>query len=1417
MSDSAPSVDVSAAVTDGDLRAWRDAATAGGLPAPGTERWQPLRAGVVNMWEFDVAEIWFADGNAQLKGLNESGKSTLMVLTTLMLLAGDTSPQYIDTMGTTNKRFRYYVEPSGEESDRREPTTSANRGWCWMEYGRRGPGGDEFVTTLLHAATQRAQQSSTKVTWVVAEGRARVRDGLTLVRGNTVVPPADVSDDDSVIVCGTGAEYRDRVARVIFDAPVEHLDAVVRMLKVIRTPKLGTRLNPAFLRESLRDALPPLAPKEIRQLADGWEQLEQIAAERDSAEEARLAVERFIETAWQPWASAEVRRAADAVVRSSTRFDDVTRKTRLAREDLDNVQRETTEVEAQLERIGAELDENDGRQKALRSSARYRDATSTATRAEELREQRDDQERQVKEQVERCEAAKRSRELAVTERESARVDVEDAGAALEAAAGSLHDACRDAGLTHAPGWISDGEPERIGVAARERRGAIRALRALHLEVKRTADRAEGARNAASEADQRHRGAEEEADGCASRTSRAAQDLLDRLAGWATGGLVQIDAALLAQWAATIDTMVDTPPDVTPVPLLATTVHRDLLDGLRTSLEVEHHRLGEEARRLSDELDELDQRIAAVEAERDPVPAPPQGWSRRDRPAAGADGAPLWLLVEPTADLDQAGLDLLEAALAATGLLDAWLSPEGRWRTSDGDDLVALGGNPVEPNLATVLAPAGDLPPSLRHSVEQVLNSVAYLRADTADGPNPGVWIAEDGRFHTPTLEGRAGTDQHGAVLLGAAARRQHRERRLTELRSEHDGIRAAAAVCATQLEDLTERSQILTSWAADLPSDVDLVASVTAHLAAQRRVEELSEQLVVAQEREALAQTAHDDARAAAAEFEALHQLPHDTDRLDDVAEAVEEAIRRLDRFTAAGLVLRAARNAHDQAAGRLTFAEETEQREEKVRYKTEAALAKIAHELQLAEDALSGDVVDTLAEMQHLEDSAHQLGKQRDEATERLRELDQRKGSAEQQLATREDEEEAARAEREQQVTRWFTIVDTGLPSLLDIADPPARTVSGALNAARAARAAIEPRAWPPSEDTDGQAERCQRAWKQVVTATTPLNATLLGSSRRSVQIHESDDRDLPSLQIVIDASGAGFAPPEAVRRLAHQYEVLRTNYDESMHRTLHELLGSTFIEHLRSRLQQVADLHARINDVFADHPTGATRTTLRVRRVPAEGDTTAARVLEFLEGSSYSLLTPEAQAEVRTFLQLRIDEARAEARDAGDSDWYNRLATALDYRRWFDTTIELRAGETGTWKPMTVGTHGRLSGGAGVVTLMLPLVATVAALYSSCPSGPRLLWLDEAFDGVDAVNRSSLLGMLHEFDMDWLLAGPGLLVNTATVRHAAIWDVVRADHPQPGVTLELSLWSAGRLELLDVPDAATLDTQPATNGTSP
>ena len=66
-----------------------------------------------------------------------------------------------------------------------------------------------------------------------------------------------------------------------------------------------------------------------------------------------------------------------------------------------------------------------------------------------------------------------------------------------------------------------------------------------------------------------------------------------------------------------------------------------------------------------------------------------------------------------------------------------------------------------------------------------------------------------------------------------------------------------------------------------------------------------------------------------------------------------------------------------------------------------------------------------------------------------------------------------------------------------------------------------------------------------------------------------------------------------------------------------------------------------------------------------------------------------------------------------------------------------------------------------------MLPLVATLAALYEDMDGAPRPLRLDEAFDGLDAANRAMVMDLFGSFDLDVLLVFADLRGSVRVGQH--------------------------------------------------
>ena len=285
----------------------------------------------------------------------------------------------------------------------------------------------------------------------------------------------------------------------------------------------------------------------------------------------------------------------------------------------------------------------------------------------------------------------------------------------------------------------------------------------------------------------------------------------------------------------------------------------------------------------------------------------------------------------------------------------------------------------------------------------------------------------------------------------------------------------------------------------------------------------------------------------------------------------------------------------------------------------------------------------------------------------------------------------------------RWFGCVDSGLPRLRGLDDPPTRGVTAALESVRATRAKISIRDWP--DDPAAASHRVQGQWVRMTEAVAMLRSQLESLAGRTIRTVTPGDgnEDFPgAVEVVVDATGAALAPPVAAETLSALLLRLQTDYDEELTKTINELLGSTFIEHLRDRLAEAertaighqrqarAEPHVGLRPDPAAHPGagfGGTDGQRRARRAGTRFHP-AARI--------------DAGAAAR--FPGRPGQRRAgERAGRGRSDWRSRLAEMLDYRRWF----ELRTGVPHA----AFGPGRRAAGGAH----------STAETTACCPAVPR------------------------------------------------------------------------------------------------
>ncbi|WP_026401300.1 TIGR02680 family protein [Actinomadura rifamycini] len=1350
--------------------AWLVSARTGGLPEPGRDRWQPLRVGVVNLWEYDEADFWYADGRLVLRGGNGAGKTKLLELTTLMLLRGEIHPSVLDPFGSQHRTMKFNLLPTGEEDDPR-PATDSGLGYAWAEYGRLDTDGTaRYLVCGMGAAARRGSGTEKVRRWMFLTGR---RPGPELV----LAPPAgpleekDLRKEPGVRVFENGDTYRAALGGELFGLDKAGYDNLTELLKQLRRPKLGERLNPRELESTLRDALPRLATGEVEQLVEGWDRLEELRTGVQRLQNAAAEVARFTRRYWLPWARVVVRRRSDDVAAATTKLDRTTRRRKEAEEKLEVVQRKVEEQKVELARTKRTRDDKWAELRQLFDSSAYKDAVAASVNAKALADRAEAAERAARDA--RRAADRQAKRLAGVDDvlAEARRKHEEAEREVGRRGDSVLEAARAAGA----------DVVRL-VEARDVDG-------LHAAHGARADRFANAARLHREWKAADRRLEE-----SGRTLKSRRDGVVRLEGQVERGDDDVDRAVealtaaLGSWAAALTAAPCTPEQLVSWHALVPAVAEGRSPKLSAALNehakrterrsLEHRtRLETERESLEKQSDEIRARIEGMRATVDRPPDAPVSWARRERPATG--GAPLWACVQPRdgAGLDGAPLARLEAALAASGMLDAWLTPDGRLITEA--ETVLTAGPAVRPNLLTVLepTPAGDM---THDRIAAVLAGIGW--STSGEDASADVWLAMDGRWRVGALTGFAVPAQP-ASYLGATARSAARLRTIRRLEGELallsgtlDEKRSAIDATDAVLRRLAEES-----WDAEpehhLIGAVHRVEAIRPHLVQARA------DLEAVERRHGELTAESDRARAAAAGYAAEHDFP--LDRLESVGAALSGllgAVRdyaaelkifheRLNRLTEAETDAAAAR---DDAVQARADAEEAGDaaRAAEIAATTAQEQLTVSHQEQL----------DRRAELEKLVESLDKgISRLDGELTDlRLMENDACRVLGDHTRARSEAEEHRTLA-----VAAWWRAADTGLVAPLGVSVPDTRNVDSTLAAARIVRREIDPGA------ADAAAQ--ERAWRRCHAQLQQSRLDLL--PKRDAKVHDEDE--LPRCVVLADPAEGWVAPDIAEASLGRQVAEMESKFKDEQQRALTKLLGSAFIEHLKDRLDYTESVFTRINECLVQHPTRQGHTLQLVWRAHPE-DPEAGQVVEALQ-QGYELLTSAQQDMVRDFLRRKVEAARAEAADKGLAEWQDHLALALDYRRWLRIQVEFKAGPGGRWRPFDAARHGAKSGGEKVVLLSQPLFAAAVVAYDAAgAAAPRQIWLDEAMTGVDDEVKARFMGLTVELDLDVMITAHDEWCRYATVPAAAVYDLARHKH-LPGVDALPHLWCGGEWTVLD------------------
>ncbi len=1322
------------------------------LPEPQRERWQPLRLGLVELFHYDSEEFWFHDGHLLLRGNNGTGKSKVLSLTLPFLFDAQLRSSRIEPDGDNGKKMSWNLLMN---------SYPRRIGYTWIEFGRRQADGTTRYLTLgvgLSAVTGKAQVDS----WFfllegATEGQdPRIGQDIWMTNEQRVVLTRErlrevIEGEGRGKVFENAHSYRRAVDERLFHLGVKRYDALMDTLIQLRQPQLSKKPDEAGLSHALTEALPPM-PQEL--LADVAEALNQLEEDRDQLDKTRQlehAVKHF-EQHYRLYAGTLTRRQARELRQAQTSFDNASENRNKAQSALQEAQHALAEASVSLEvakrtLLGAReyletLQSDPANQDANRLGQAEKDAKERRSEAESAQRQRDVALSNLLREEDRSRQANQRLQVAKDDLEFARVrcasEAESAGAAISLSGNPLvelaFDKLAELSTTQlassATALREAGTKRRESIRHMERRHASVVIKQSTLKTVQAVQRER--RVEVEEAVQQRVSTDQEAEA-------AGKHLID---AWTNhcNGLEQLSfdteevMEQLVAWTAR-------PEGPNPIRAALNEVYRQAsvrhagrqseLEGRKKGLQQERTILMEERGRLVEGHDAVP-----------PVPA-----SRGANVRESREGAPLWQLVDFQPHVQAEHRAGLEASLEACGLLDAWIAPDGTLTDASGAPIwdtqwllrPGVQGDSLLSQLLPVISENSIVPP---HLLEAMLASVSCVAVDNYASES---WVAVDGRYRMGALTGA--WNKQEAVYIGHTARARARERRLQEIALRLQELDVEDSILAQEFELLAAERTQTDGELRSAPSDDSLHTAV-------RKAMSAGEAVLQARSRLGLADA---QCRAAEDELQTERQMLESdaTDlQLPIAPEGLPMIISAVDRFMEAHLQLFHAARAwgsawpdslqqqEREAEAGITFAQREEElttandRAETARSRFAVLHASIGAKVE----TLRQQLAQAAAAVKHADDDVENKQQRVTKTSEARGIADARAASAEQQLG----ESTAVRTQAIERLQRFAvsSLLSSALPELPVPESGMSWTIDPALQLARRAEQALA-----HVSDDEVSWSRVQR---QISEDLTELQRALSALGHQAT----SEPNDW-GFTVHIMYQNRSERPDTLAAHLAgdiaQRSELLSAKEREILENHLQAEIAAEI-----QRLMRAADKHViDINNELHKRPT-STGVRYRLQWQPLTLEEGAPVGLEIarerLLNTSSDLWSADDRRAVGAMLQQQIAMERARAEGdtiASGLSLIDQLAQALDYRRWHRFRVQRH--QDGQWRKLS----GPASSGERALGLTVPLFAAISSFYGrgGSPHAPRLMLLDEAFAGIDDAARAHCMGLIHEFDLDFVI----------------------------------------------------------------
>ncbi|MCF6211745.1 MAG: TIGR02680 family protein [Gammaproteobacteria bacterium] len=1355
------------------------------LPQPNKTRWQPLRAGLVDIFYYDYQEFWFRDGRLLLRGNNGTGKSKVLALTLPFLLDGRATPSRVEPDGDAQKRMEWNLLMGNRYNER--------TGYSWLEFGRLREDGSTETFTL--GCAMKAVKGRPLSTWFFTTEQRVAQDFSLLDNNKRTLSKERLKEAlGEHAVIEQAARYRQAVDDKLFQLGPERYDALISLLIQLRQPQLSKRPDEKALSKALTEALPPLDQGILSDVADAFRNLEAERRELEGLRQTGQAVDEFRHH-YRQYARVAGRRRAAVVRRAQSRHEKVSSALKQAHTSHQTAREEESHILTQIEAAKNSLQKARARERTLQQSPEMRDANTLRLAEERAGEKTaslatlENESREITHEVEQ---RKQRAEQYRSQVEGSTTDIKNRSTRLAELAIALEIDGEHQRLTTPLQLPNGGETAgsadpRIGtteatiVQLHQRRSEqLKHIKNLNLAVDQALSHHQYIQERWQEAsDQLERLAEDQLE-AETATEAAGQTLVSEFLHYCRG-LSELPLSDPYAVAESLRTWTITLEGNNP----ATRV-------LSSAFETASYRLADEKalttqkkEQQASALNELRQEKGRLDAGEEQQP--PRPYTRQDASSQQGRqnrlGAPLWKLIDFHGDTTPQRRATVEAALEASGLLDAWVMPDGTLLECQTWDTLFTPGplpgqspdqNPGQ-TLAQLLKPAVDPnDPQANAVTDPVLTA---LLAGIGWGPSDRkAWIDDNGQWRLGPLQGC--WQKIEAEYIGHGAREATRRRRLAALAIEISDSEAILEGLQQQLERLTQRKIHLDKEWKAAPDD-EALRQAHRHVTALITQKQAQETKVTKEaQRLAEAQTEMEQ------QCEARDLAAQDLD-LPTTATALAKLDVALNNYRAESQGFWPSLRFHwgqldTLHQARRALAQEKQRLEEKKQRLAEAQRG--AREATAQRDTLRetlGEAI-TIVEQKLAQTSGQitQLEMAQDRFQNERVDTAKRISAAATAVASHSEaliEHNQARREAISRLTQFVTLglLDTALPDHSEEIRKDEWPIEHALHLARSMEKQLQ------------QVDDSDKAWQnqqhQLHERISELQSAL---SRHGHEASAEQNDDLIAVRVVFQSQRCDTeALAQRIADTIHERGELLDAKEQAL---LEEHLINELASHLQSLIQDAELTVSAMNKELESRPT-STGMKLRLKWKPlADGETWLDHTApDGLSVARNQLLRQSAEVwslkdrrAVGTFLKKQIDDARIAEQAIALQEV---MARALDYRYWHRFVVE--RWQDGEWRPA----YGPASGGERVLVVTIPLFAAASSHYASAgPHAPRLVLLDEAFAGVDDDSRAKSLGLLAQFDMDVVMTSerewscyaevPGIAIAQLTRREGV--DAVHVGH---------------------------------------